>query len=343
LTQKHVLVFGASGFIAMYLVDELIANGYAVTVTDIADSSAAYYLKKGLSLIKVDITAQEQFQKLPSQQYEAVIHLAAHQPANVSGKNDPADYVRVNVIGTLNVLNFCVQNGVKKIIYCSSHRNTQGLWADKTFISEKDGRAIRFSGEYAMFSISESAAQDCVTYFEAEHRLPGIIFRLPPVYGYGPHTQIFKEGKRVKTGFQIFIDRAAAGQPLEIWGNPELGRDIVYVKDVVSALLSAVENDKVTGLFNIASGYLLTLREQVETIAKLFWRSDGPPVFRFCPERPNGIEQYVYDISKAEQELNWRPKYSFHEMLIDYRNEEQSGRYSYLVDKRNQMFNEAEE
>jgi len=343
LTQKRVLVFGASGFIAMYLIDELIAKGYAVTVTDVADSSANYYLGRGLTLIKVDITAQEQFQKLPIENYEAVIHLAAHQPANVSGKNDPADYVRVNVIGTLNVLDFCVKTGAKKIIYCSSHRNTQGLWADKTIVSEKDGRAIKFSGEYAMFSISESAAQDCVTHFETEHCLPGIIFRLPPVYGYGPHTQIFREGKRVKTGFQIFIDRAAAGEALEIWGDPDLGRDIIYVKDVVAALLLAVENNGVTGLYNIASGYLLTLREQVETIAKLFWRAAGPPVFHFYPEKPNSIEQYVYDISKAERDLNWRPKYSFHEMLIDYQNEEQSGRYSYLVNKRNQMFNETEE
>ena len=343
MTQKHVLVFGASGFIAMYLVDELLAKGYVVTVTDVADSSADYYRGKGISLIKVDITDKDQFERLPRENYEAVIHLAAHQPANVGGVQDPADYIKVNVIGTLNVLNFCLQTGARRIVYCSSHRNTQGLWPEKPIISEEDGRAIKFSGEYALFSISESAAQDCVSHFAAEHSLPGIILRLPPVYGYGPHTEIFKDGKRMKTGFQVFIDNASAGTALELWGNPDLGRDIIYVKDVVSALLAAVETTDAHGLFNIASGYRLTLREQAETIAQLFWPKNGSPEFIFRPDKANDIEPYVYDIGKAQRELNWQPRYSFRDMLIDYQKEERSARYVYLINKRSQMFTKAEE
>ncbi|WP_374032739.1 NAD-dependent epimerase/dehydratase family protein [Bdellovibrio bacteriovorus] len=68
-----------------------------------------------------------------------------------------------------------------------------------------------------MFSISESAAQDCVYHYNAQYGLNGVIFRLPPVYGYGPHTEIFKDGKPTKTGFQIFIDNAKACKPIELW------------------------------------------------------------------------------------------------------------------------------
>jgi UDP-glucose 4-epimerase len=59
-----------------------------------------------------------------------------------------------------------------------------------------------------------------------------------------------------------------------------------------------------------------------------------PSEIRYRPERQNLIESYVYDIGKAERTLGWRPKYSFEDMLIDYRKEMDSGRFAYLVEKR---------
>src|SRR5665647_961916 len=139
----------------------------------------------------------------------------------------------------------------RKIIYATTHRNTQRLWDKKKIISEDDGRSIKYSGQYSMFSISESAAQDCILHYQEQYGLKAIILRLPPVYGYGPHTEIFMDGKPIKTGFQIFIDHALACKPIEIWGDPTVGRDIVYVKDVTRALHKAIENQATSGLFNI--------------------------------------------------------------------------------------------
>src|SRR5665647_3412828 len=79
----------------------------------------------------------------------------------------------------------------RKIIYATTHRNTQRLWDKKKIISEDDGRSIKYSGQYSMFSISESAAQDCILHYQEQYGLKAIILRLPPVYGYGPHTEIF--------------------------------------------------------------------------------------------------------------------------------------------------------
>ncbi|MDK9707989.1 MAG: NAD(P)-dependent oxidoreductase [Desulforhopalus sp.] len=339
MKARHVLVFGASGFIATYLIDELLSQGCKVTATDISDVGRTHYKNIGVQYINVDITHKGDFEALPKTSYDAVIHLAACQPANVGQEQyDPRDYITVNVIGTLNILDFCKENKVGKIIYASSHRNTQGLWAASKAIREEEGRGIRYQGEYAMFSISESAAQDCVMHYQAQYGLTGVIFRLPPVYGYGPHTEIFKDGKPIKTGFQIFIEKAMACQPLEIWGDPDVGRDIVYVKDVVSAFLQAIAIHTASGLFNIASGNYLTLRAQAETIAELFWGAKTQPVIIERPEKSNGMDSFLYDISKAKRDLEWSPKFSFKEMLIDYKAEMESERYKYLLDKRKTMF-----
>ena len=212
--MEKILVFGAGGFIGTYLVDRLLESGYEVVASDNNDICSEYYDSIGVDYVKLDITSQEEFSKVSNRQYSAVVNLAAMQPANVSEKNySSVDYIRINVLGTLNILNFCIQNGVKRFVAATSHRNTQGLWYQKKPIREEDGRSLKYFGQYSMFSISESAAQDCILHYTEEYGLKGIILRLPPVYGYGPHTEIFMDGKPIKTGFRIFIDNAKEHKP----------------------------------------------------------------------------------------------------------------------------------
>lgn len=339
-----IVVFGAGGFLGTYLTDHLIAGGYEVLASDVSEVSEAYYRNRNLAFERVDITQKESFERLPQQGVDAVVHLACVQPANISEqKYDPLDYVRVNVMGTLNILEYCKRARVPKVIYTCSHRNTQGMWKEKAgrAIREDDGRSLPFTGDYAMFAISESAACDSVEHYARTYGLEGVMLRLPPVYGYGPHTEIFKDGKPIRTGFLIFIENAMEGRPIEIWGDPEVGRDIVYVKDVVSAIERALERSGIGGLYNISSGRLLSLREQAEAIVQVYSRPESRSQLRYRPDKPNLIETYYYDISKAERVLGWRPEYSFHEMLLDYQKEEQSGRFSFLVEKRRALLRQA--
>jgi UDP-glucose 4-epimerase len=339
-----ILVFGAGGFIGTYLVDRLITDNKEVVASDFNEFGESYYCERQLPYHCIDITRKEDFAHLPRENIEAVIHLACAQPANISDpERSPQDYVNVNVVGTLNILEFCRVNRIPKIIYTCSHRNTQGMWANKAGrpISEDDGRAIKFTGEYAMFSISESAATDCVECYAKTYGIEGVVLRLPPVYGYGPHTEIFKEGKPLKTGLQIFIENAEQGRPIVLWGDPENGRDIVYVKDVVSAICLALGKSDISGIYNISSGRRLSLREQAESIIRVFCPSDMLSEIRHEPDRANFVENYVYAIDKAKLVLGWEPKYSFEDMLLDYQKERAAGRFSYLVKKRKDQLQKA--
>ncbi|RJO61829.1 NAD(P)-dependent oxidoreductase [candidate division WS5 bacterium] len=336
--KKKILVFGASGFIGTYLIDELLKNHFHVIAADISDIGRAHYEKQGVSFEIIDVTNKPDIHKLPDESVDAVINLACVQPANVSKEMyNPVDYINVNVIGTLNLLEYCRISKVPKMIIATSHRNTKGLWKKGRKIREEEGRAIDFSGEYAMFSISESAAEDCIAHYSSEYGLQGIVFRLPPVYGYGPHTVIYKNGVEEKTGFQAFIDHASSGRPIEIWGDPDIGRDIIYVKDVVNAFVFALNSTTAKGLYNICSGRTLSLKQQAEETLKVFGKIEGDQKVIFRPERKNSIDPFLYNNEKAKRELGWSPKYCFSDLLMDYKKEMESGRFQYLIEKRQQM------
>jgi UDP-glucose 4-epimerase len=337
--KKKILVVGAAGFIGTYLIDELLKQKYDVLAIDIYDYGKCYFEQQNVSYSLLDITKKDDIKKLPKTGIDAVINLACVQPANVSAQAyDPLDYIEVNVKGTLNLLEYCRQANIPKMIIATSHRNTKGLWKEGKKIREDEGRAIEFIGEYAMFSISESAAEDCVEHYNCNYGLQGIVFRLSPVYGYGPHTVIYKNGKKTVTGFQAFIDNAVSGSPIEIWGNPDIGRDIIYVKDVVNAFILALNNTSARGLYNICSGYALTLRQQAEETIKIFGKDKDNQIIIFQPEKQNSIDPFLYDNSKANKDLGWSPKFSFRDLLIDYKREMESSRFQYLVTKRQQMF-----
>jgi nucleoside-diphosphate-sugar epimerase len=136
-----------------------------------------------------------------------------------------------------------------------------------------------------------------------------------------------------------FIENALACRPLEVWGDGRGGRDIVYVKDVVAAFIKALNSDRAAGLYNIASGKLLTVREEAETIARVFWGDNSPPVIIERPDIPLRLESFSYDIGKAGRDLGWTPEYDFEAMLRDYKMEMTSGRFDHLVEKRRMMMN----
>lgn len=336
--MNRVLVFGAGGFIGTYLVDQLVDESFEALALDTSQFAADYYKEQTIPFIKLDITRFNDLTNIPCEEALAVVNLACVQPANVSKSDyNPTDYIRVNVIGVLNILEFCRRNGIRKVIHVISHRNTQGSWKRGTPICEEDPRAVKYTGEYAMFSISESAATDCVEYYSQEYGIQGIVLRLPPVYGYGPHLEIFKDGKPIKTGFQIFIEKAMAGEQLQVWGDPDIGRDIVYVKDVVSAIILALKSVSACGLYNIASGRSLSLREQAEGIARVFSPAGSSVKITYRPDKPNSLESFVYDISRAKKDLGWYPKYSFHEMLLDFKKEAEKGTFGFLIENRRCM------
>lgn len=325
-----IVVIGASSFIGTYLVDELVAQGRSIFATGYRNLNEQYYVNKEIPFASVDISKEVNLQKLPRGDIEAVILLAGLMPADVTDY-DPRRYVEVNITGTLNVLEYCRRNNAKKIIFTSSHSDVAGLWDCGRPITEKDPRTIIYTGDHAVYVISKIAAVDLVEHYRQAYGLQGISFRLPAVYGFGPHTEIYQDGKPVMRGFSTFIHKAILGDSIEIWGDCRRGRDLVYVKDVVGAFIGAIESDKAHGLYNIATGAVTSLDEEVKGIIEVFSPPDRRSKIIYRPEKPDMPYAYLYDISKAKQDLGYEVRYPYTRMLQDIKHEMACQRFAHLI------------
>ena len=315
-----IIVIGASSSIGIYLVDELVAQKRTVLATTRSKCRPEFYSEKGVAYQRVDVSKKSDFQKLPTQDIDAVILLAGLLPANFKeyASKYYDEYVNTNIQGTLNVLEYCRENKTKKIIFATSHSDVSGLWDCNRAITEEDPRTINYTGDHAVYIISKITAMDLIKHYHQEYGVEGISMRLPAVYAYSPRTGMYIGNKFVKAGFNIFIDKAITGEPIDIWGNAKIGKDIVYVKDVVSAFIGAVDSEKAHGLYNIATGICTTLEEEVRGIIEIFSSPDKRSKVYYKPEKQDTLS-YLYDISKAERDLGYVVRYPFKKMLEDYK------------------------
>lgn len=110
-----IVVIGASSFIGTYLVDELVAQGREVFATGHSNLNLDYYTKRNIKYAQVDLSRRQDFEKLPKENVEAVVLMASMMPNNDANLVSQP-YIDVNITGTLNVLEYCRANKVKKII-----------------------------------------------------------------------------------------------------------------------------------------------------------------------------------------------------------------------------------
>jgi UDP-glucose 4-epimerase len=233
------------------------------------------------------------------------------------------------------VLEYCRKNGIKKIISTTSYADVFNAWRKDVALTEDEPRDFRYTGDHAVYVISKNAACDLIEYYTQQHGLQGSFFRLPPVYGVGPHSEIYVNGKYYKTGIQTFIENAQDGRDIEIWGDPNIGRDIIYVKDVARAFVLALKSDKTNGLYNMTAGVQVTLQEQVEVVIDIFSIDGKKSKIVYRPDLKNNTPAFLFDMSKAERDFGFVPQYKdFGKMMTDYKSELQSGRFNILVESR---------
>ena len=301
-----IIVFGANGFIGSYLVKELLNQDFVVCPVDIVGEG-----------LKVDIANWSSFKQLPINNISCVVNLACFQPCKAKGKVRSDKYTDANSLGVEYILNFCLLNNIPKFIHTVSYRGVQALWNGKYKIKEGDIKALPLYNEFTPYAISESLA---LQYIVEKQGLNSIIFRIPSVFGFGGHMEGFKQGKPFTTGLKTFIDNAIEGKEIKVFGDVTKKRPFIAVQDVVSAIILGIKSDKVHGLYNLAYDKPLSLQEEVEQIIDVFDPNRKCDI-EYQPDIPNNIEPFRVDNSKVKKELGWQPRYSFKDILVDYKRE----------------------
>ena len=262
--MKKVLVFGASGDLGRYLVEYL--NNYGKDhfwVIASGNRDTSYYTDMGICYYQVDISKCEDFKKLPTD-VDIVIDLAGYMPAKMKGYF-PEKYFAVNTIGTLNILEYCKNTGVKKIIFSTSFGDILGNLEKDIVLKWNSPINFSYTTDHTAYVISKIAACQLIENYHQQYGIDEIIFRLPTVYMWAESPYYYVNGEEKKLGYRLLIDKAIAGETIEVFGDPSRVKDMVYVKDFCKMVYLAMIGNVSKGIYNVGTGIGTSLNIHIKT------------------------------------------------------------------------------
>ena len=318
--MKKVLILGANGDIGKYLVDylscqveepfEIIASGR---------SNADFSKYDNVEYIRVDITNQKDFDRLPSDIY-AVIDLAGMMPARMEGFH-PEQYIKTNIEGTLNVLEFCKNNAVDRIIYTQSFGDIKDYGDTMVELKPDLNPKYKYDTDHSVYVVSKNTAVELIKCYHAIYKLKSFILRLPNIYFWSKNDTFYVDGKIKKIAWRYIIEQAEKGNDIEVWGDYSRVKDMIYVKDLCQMIYLSCLVDRDYGHYNVGTGIGTSLLEQIKGIVNVFGK-DKKSNLIFMPDKPNA-PQYIMNIENATADLGYLPKYNYLDMLNDMKKEKE--------------------
>ncbi len=217
---KNILVTGGSGFLGSHIADALMAEGHNVTILDLNKSM---YLKKEQKFIKADILDPEAVDEA-IKGMDIVFHLAALADIDLA-YNKPGDTIRVNVLGTTNILEAARNNGVKRVIFAST-----------IYVNSKTG---------SFYRVSKHAGELLLEEYKERFGLDYTILRFGTLFGTRANGQ--------NSVFKYLYEAFTTGK-IDFYGTGEEVREYIHVKD--AAEISAhILDDRFSGETLILTGH----------------------------------------------------------------------------------------
>ena len=317
--MKKIIIFGGYGNTGKYLIDYLYDNIDTNTYKLIAVGRKKIDrpINNKADYISMDIVNRESFDVFDGNDIYAVINLAGAMPAQTK-ENDPYIYINTNVIGTLNILDFCVKNNVDRVIYPQTEADLSGYWNKEKLIKPDFPRKYELTENYGVYVTSKCTAVDLIKYYNMVFGLKAFIFRCPTIYLYKSNPYYYVNGEKRMLGYRKLIQDAIEGKDIELWGDPKREKDIVYVKDYCQLIYKALFVNKNFGIYNVGTGVGVSLQEQIEGIIEVFCQEDKKSKIIYCPLKDNARE-FIMDISNAKDELGYEPKYDYFCYIKDFK------------------------
>lgn len=266
---------------------------------------------------------------------DVVLHFAGAMPARMKGY-DPYEYINSIIIGTLNVLEYMRECNCDKIVFSQSIADILYKFGTTNPIHDEVERRFPLATDHSVYSISKNTAVNLIEHYHAQYGFKRFILRLPTIYVYHPNPFYYVNGVKKFMGYRYIIEQAIKGNTLEIWGNPNSKKEMVYVRDFVQLVQKCIESNLEGGIYNVGCGNPISISDQIHDIADVFKRVKKSDII-YCPDKPSS-PQFVLDISKAKHELGYKPQYKFHDLIVDYKFEMEKEPFYKLWGKRNDFF-----
>ncbi|MEW6619807.1 MAG: NAD-dependent epimerase/dehydratase family protein [bacterium] len=286
-----ILVTGGAGFIGSNLVDRLIDDGHKVIIIDNLFTGKEKNINPAAKFYKLDIQDPEIEQIFKDEQIDIVNHHAAQIDVQKS-VDDPIFDARVNVLGSINLLQLSTKYNIKKFIFASSGGTVYG---EQSLYPAPETHPLLPISPYG---INKLIIEYYLYYYWAVHNLNYIILRYANIYG--PGQDPWGEAGVVA----IFINKILLHQQPIINGDGKQTRDYTYVDDVVEANILAM-NSQTTGIFNIGCGLETSVNELFQMIVEVM-KANVEEVH--APPKKGETPRSCIDGTKAKSILGWQPK-----------------------------------
>lgn len=283
-----ILVTGGAGFIGSNVVDAYIEKGYEVVVVDDLSSGKEENINKKAKFYKLDIC-----DKALEKAFEEGIDIVNHHAAQVDVRKsiaDPAFDARINIEGSLNILENCRKYNTKKIIFASSGGVIYGECG--SVLPNEDFPTSPISP----YGISKYATECYLSSYEKIYGLRYTALRYGNVYG--PRQDPYGEAGVVA----IFSRKMLNNEEVNIFGDGEQVRDYIYVEDIVRANILCLEKGD-NEIFNIGTGKCTSVNRLFSEMKQLTHYSKEAV---YKPARAGELIRSSLDVAKAEKKLGWK-------------------------------------
>lgn len=286
LHNKNILVTGGAGFIGSHLCEELVRTCNNVTIVDNLSTGTKHNLNHiydKIKLIVMDVLTPDFEKMLGAEKFDIIYHLAgtSYVPPSVT---NPASDFKNTLCATFSMLNIIRKNKIPcQFIYVSS----AAVYGNpvKLPINELDPTV-----PISPYGVAKLAAERYVCVFSQLYKINAASLRFFSVYGPRQKKQIVYD----------FMDKLTRNpKELTIIGDGGQKRDMIYVKDVVQALLKVTQNGELKGeVYNVATGKSYSTFEMAKTMIE-FMRVNPELIFT-GNVRPGDAEEWVADIARLK-------------------------------------------
>jgi len=295
--MSKIIVTGGAGFIGSNVADALIEEGHKVAIIDNLSVGLKENISKYAKFYEADITQTKRMEEIFDEFKPEVVHHLAAQIDLRKSVAEPANDVKTNVMGTVNLLLAAVKSGCKKFIFSSTGGAIYGDGVERPTPETAEADPV------SPYGINKLTSERYIKYFERTSNLKTICLRYANVFG--PRQNPLGHAGVIA----IFGVKLLKGEPVKISGDGEQTRDYVYVENVVQANLTALKSN-VNGIFNIGSGKELSLNAVTEALQK---ETQSKSKVTHIPGKPGEQKFSCLSIEKAYLELGWKPEIDFEE------------------------------